>query len=135
MKGKLIIVIGIVALWSNSLVAENWVTRSIERVFADSNLIDGGPQYGMTPRYGGCAAKLSSTLAGEVAGCNQFITFACSGVFGNNKSIANQNYQAAQLAQAAGLEMRIQVIPERNINSFCFSPAAATCTANTDCSN
>ena len=122
-----------VLLCTQSAVAGQWVTREVNRLLTDSQTITDS-QVGQTVKYGGCAAKLNSTLANTsgLSECGEWVTFDCGGAFAS-KSRGVTSFTSAQLAQVAGLEARIFVDNTKSINGFCWASSIAVCREGTVC--
>ena len=72
-------------------------------------------------RYGGCMAKLNTTIAATLPNCpGRWVTFSCSGDF-TTKDVAFRMLDMAQMAKALDKTLIVQVDDTKKHNGFCYA--------------
>lgn len=116
-------IITVVALFAceAAIAASGWHTATITRVLTDSRSA-GDPAYPDALRYGGCAVRVTPNPNATVPACGNYISFGCDAEI-YSRSVANTNYQAAQLAYVTGVSVSFWLDDRIMQNGSCVTPS------------
>ena len=119
------IVIGLIVVCCGSVssqfayAAEGRIDGTVSEIYVETR---DDPNRPGNKYYGGCMVKLSTAANTVDTTCTDdgFVTLACDGSI-VTKSIAAQNFSAAQLAYATGDPVSVWVLGSQKINGYCYA--------------